>query len=154
MKLRTLGVLATVFAVAFSACNQAPAGSGGTSKGTVKFAIELPQQGSEKAASDPIINGVKLALKQANNTAGGYTIELPQSAIYDDALNGAHDPQTGANNMSKVVADPNTQFSKARKARDYGIRILSDAVRPSFSAMASSIRRSLPVSLIWNFSSR
>lgn len=105
MKLRHLGALAVVAALAFSACNQAPAGSGGTSKGTVKFAIELPLQGSEKAASDPIINGVKLALKQANNTAGGYTIELPNSAIYDDALNGAHDAQTGANNMSKIVAD-------------------------------------------------
>ncbi|MEO8272830.1 MAG: branched-chain amino acid ABC transporter substrate-binding protein [Chloroflexota bacterium] len=105
MKLRTLGVLATVFAIALSACNQAPAGTGGATKGAVKFAIELPLQGSEKAASDPIINGVKLALKQASNAAGGYTIELPQSAIYDDALNGAHDAQTGANNMSKIVAD-------------------------------------------------
>jgi branched-chain amino acid transport system substrate-binding protein len=104
MKLRTLGVLATVAAVAFAACNQ-PGASGGTSKGTVKFAIELPLQGSEKAASDPIINGVKLALKQAGSAAGGYTIELPNSAIYDDALNGAHDAQTGANNMSKIVAD-------------------------------------------------
>lgn len=103
MKLRTLGVLATVFAVAFSACNQ-PGATGGT-KGTVKFAIELPLQGSEKAASDPIINGVRLALKQAGNTAGGYKIELPQSAVYDDALNGAHDAQTGATNMSKIVAD-------------------------------------------------
>lgn len=104
MKLRTLGVLVTGFAVAFAACNQ-PGASGGTSKGTVKFAIELPLQGSEKAASDPIINGVKLALKQANYTAGGYTIELPASLIKDDALNGVHDPQTGANNMSAIVAD-------------------------------------------------
>ena len=32
---------------------------------TVNFAIELPQQGSEKAASDPIINGIKLAVKEA-----------------------------------------------------------------------------------------
>ena len=104
MKLRTLGVLATVAAVAFSACNQ-PGASGGTSKGTVKFAIELPLQGSEKAASDPIINGIKLAVKQAGGAAGGYTIEIPQSAVFDDALNGAHDAQTGANNMSKIVAD-------------------------------------------------
>jgi branched-chain amino acid transport system substrate-binding protein len=104
MKLRTLGVLATVLAVAFAACNQ-PGASGGAGKGTVKFAIELPQQGSEKAASDPIINGIKLAVEQAGGAAGGYTIEIPQSAIFDDALNGAHDAQTGANNMSKIVAD-------------------------------------------------
>jgi branched-chain amino acid transport system substrate-binding protein len=84
------------------------AASADTSKGTVKFAIELPQQGSEKAASDPIINGIKLAVKQAGGGAGGYAIDIPQSAIYDDALNGAHDPQTGANNMSKIVADTST----------------------------------------------
>ncbi len=105
MKLRTLGVLATVFAVAFSACSNTPAATGGATKGTVYFAIELPQQGSEKAASDPIINGIKLAVKQAKNTAGGYTIEIPQSMIKDDALNGAHDAQTGANNMSQIVAE-------------------------------------------------
>jgi branched-chain amino acid transport system substrate-binding protein len=109
MKLRTLGVLAAVAAMVFSACSSTPGASGGTSnKGTVTFAIELPQQGSEKAASDPIINGIKLAVKQAGGAAGGYTIQVPQSAIYDDALNGAHDPQTGAANMSKIVADAAT----------------------------------------------
>ena len=107
MKLRTLGVLAAVAALAFSACSNTPAasGPGGATKGTVYFAIELPQQGSEKAASDPIINGIKLAVKQANGAAGGYKIEIPQSVIKDDALNGAHDPQTGANNMNALVAD-------------------------------------------------
>jgi branched-chain amino acid transport system substrate-binding protein len=105
MKLRHLGAFAAIAALTFGACNAAPGGSGGTSKGTVKFAIELPLQGSEKAASDPIINGIKLAVKQAGAAAGGYTIEVPNSAIFDDALNGAHDPQTGANNMSKIVAD-------------------------------------------------
>jgi branched-chain amino acid transport system substrate-binding protein len=105
MKLRHLGAFAAIAALTVGACNAAPGGSGGTSKGTVKFAIELPLQGSEKAASDPIINGIKLAVKQAGGAAGGYTIEVPNSAIFDDALNGAHDPQTGANNMSKIVAD-------------------------------------------------
>jgi branched-chain amino acid transport system substrate-binding protein len=107
MKLRTLGVLAAVATLAFAACGPTPgASTGPAAKGTVQFAIELPQQGSEKAASDPIINGIKLAVEQAGGTAGGYKIEIPQSAIYDDALNGAHDPQTGANNMTQIVANP------------------------------------------------
>ena len=105
MKLRHLGAFAAMAALTFSACNQAPGGTGGATKGTVYFAIELPQQGSEKAASDPIINGIKLAVKQAGDVAGGYKIEIPASVIKDDALNGAHDPQTGANNMSQLVAD-------------------------------------------------
>jgi branched-chain amino acid transport system substrate-binding protein len=118
MKLHKVGALAAVSIMAFAACSNggggsaAPSGSaaagGDTSKGTVKIAIELPQQGSEKAASDPIINGIKLAVKQAGGAAGGYKIDVPQSAIYDDALNGAHDPQTGANNMTKIVTDATT----------------------------------------------
>ena len=126
MKLRKLSALAGASMLVFAACSTPPAASPGgsaapggsagapssaapsadTSKGTVKIAIELPQQGSEKAASDPIINGIKLAVKQAGGGAGGYKIDIPQSAIYDDALNGAHDAQTGANNMSQIVADP------------------------------------------------
>jgi branched-chain amino acid transport system substrate-binding protein len=99
MKLTKVGAVAAVAVIALGACQ------GGTSSKSVKFAIELPLQGSEKAASDPIINGIKLAIKQANSKAGNYTIDVPQSAVYDDALNGAHDPQTGANNLQKIVAD-------------------------------------------------
>jgi branched-chain amino acid transport system substrate-binding protein len=109
MKVAKLGALAVVSILAFAACSGTPAssagGGGGGTKGTLKIAIELPLQGSEKAASDPIINGIRLAVKQAGGTAGGWTIEVPDSAIFDDALNGAHDPQTGANNMTKIVSD-------------------------------------------------
>jgi branched-chain amino acid transport system substrate-binding protein len=127
MNFRKVSALASVAVLAFAACSNpgtsaAPSGSGGTggltpstpqpagdtSKGTAVIAIELPQQGSEKAASDPIINGIKLAVKLAGGTAGGYKLDIPQSAIYDDALNGAHDPQTGAANMGKIVADDKT----------------------------------------------
>ncbi|HET9345912.1 MAG TPA: branched-chain amino acid ABC transporter substrate-binding protein [Candidatus Limnocylindrales bacterium] len=132
MNFRKVGALAGVAILTFAACSTpgattapsgaaSPGASGGTgltptspkpagdsSKGTVTIAIELPQQGSEKAATDPIINGIKLAVKLAGGTAGGYAVEIPQSAIYDDALNGAHDPQTGANNMSQIVADEAT----------------------------------------------
>jgi len=125
MKLHRIGALAAVSVMAFAACSSsggstapsaaassgsgtsaAPAGD--TSKGAAKIAIELPLQGSEKAASDPIINGIKLAIKQAGGAAGGYALTVPDSSIYDDALNGAHDPQTGAANMTKVVSDADT----------------------------------------------
>jgi branched-chain amino acid transport system substrate-binding protein len=119
MKLTRLGVLGASALLVATACSStaspsANTGGGGTSaapsvdtsKGTIKFAIELPLQGSEKAASDPIINGVKLAVKQAGGGAGGYKIDIPQGSIYDDAVNGAHDPQQGAKNMTTLVADP------------------------------------------------
>jgi branched-chain amino acid transport system substrate-binding protein len=99
MKLTRIGAVAAISVLAFSACTP-----GGSAK-TIKFAIELPMQGSELAAAQPIIDGAKLALKQVQNKVGGYTIDIPQSAVYDDALNGVHDPQTGAANMNKIVAD-------------------------------------------------
>ncbi|MEJ7749523.1 MAG: branched-chain amino acid ABC transporter substrate-binding protein, partial [Candidatus Limnocylindrales bacterium] len=81
------------------------ASSGDTSKGEVQIAVELPFQGSDKAASDPILNGIRLAVKEAGEAAGGYKVTVPNGAVFDDALNGAHDPQTGANNMTKIVSD-------------------------------------------------
>ncbi len=115
MKLHKVGALAAVGVLAFAACtttgggSAAPSAAGGgagdTSKGSIKIAIELPLQGSDKAASDPIINGVRLAVKDAGGAVGGWAVSVPDSAVYDDAINGAHDPQTGANNMTKIVAD-------------------------------------------------
>jgi branched-chain amino acid transport system substrate-binding protein len=123
MKFRKLSALVGVSMLAFAACSTPAASTapgsvapgsaapstgavatpGDTSKGTVNIAIELPQQGSEKAASDPIINGIKLAVKEAGGAAGGYKIEIPSSAVFDDAKDGVHDPQTGAQNMGNIV---------------------------------------------------
>ena len=98
MKLRKLGALGAIVVLAIAAC-----GPGGATKGTINIAIELPQQGSELAASEPIINGIKLAVKDAGGSAGGWKIEIPNSVIFDDAKDGAHDPQTGAQNMQAIV---------------------------------------------------
>jgi branched-chain amino acid transport system substrate-binding protein len=134
MNFRKVSALAGVAVLAFAACSttggtpaptspaaseggasQPPAASGSaaapsgpasadTSKGTVKVAVELPYQGSEKAASEPIFNGIKLAVKEAGGGAGGYAIDVPD--VFDDAVNGAHDPQTGARNMTTIATDP------------------------------------------------
>ena len=129
MKISKVGALAGVAVLTFAACGggaatTAPSGSsaqrlvgrrvgrrvaecgGGTDKGTVKIAIELPLQGSELAASQPIINGIRLAIKDAGGAAGGYAITQPQESVFDDAVNGAHDPQQGAKNMTSIVSDP------------------------------------------------
>ena len=102
---------ATPAAASAGASSEASAGGsaaapGDTSKGTVNIAIELPQQGSELAATGPVINGIKLAVKDAGGAAGGYKVEIPNSVIFDDAKDGAHDPQTGAQNMNAIVALP------------------------------------------------
>jgi branched-chain amino acid transport system substrate-binding protein len=128
MKWTKISALAGTAVLAFAACSTpgaatpgaaspgassaaSPGGSaaaspGDTSKGTVNIAIELPQQGSELAATQPVINGIKLAVKDAGGAAGGYKVEIPNSVIFDDAKDGAHDPQTGAQNMNAIVALP------------------------------------------------
>jgi len=78
MKLHKVWALAAVSVLAFAACSttgtasSAPSaaasgggGGGDTSKGSVKIAVDLPLQGSELAASQPIINGIRLAVKDA-----------------------------------------------------------------------------------------
>ncbi len=102
MRLRKVGAIALVGVLVLAGCSQ-----GGTSggKGTIKVGIDLPLQGSELAGSQPVINGAQLALKQAKGTAGGYTVEIPKALILDDAINGAHDPQTGAKNAGVLIAD-------------------------------------------------
>jgi branched-chain amino acid transport system substrate-binding protein len=126
MRISKVGALASVAVLTFAACGTggtasnapsasasggasgSPAGGGDTSKGTVKIAIELPLQGSELAAAQPIINGIRLAIKDAGGAAGGYAITQPQEAVFDDAVNGAHDPQQGAKNMTSIVSDADT----------------------------------------------
>ena len=106
MKLRQVGAIAGIGVLVLAGCSQGGT-SGGGSKGTVTIAIELPQQGSELAATQPVINGIQLAIKDAGGVAGNYKVEIPKSVIYDDAKDGAHDPQTGAQNMSAIVANQN-----------------------------------------------
>jgi branched-chain amino acid transport system substrate-binding protein len=118
MKLHKVSALAAVSILAFAACSSsgattAPsaAASGGesaapsvASKGTLKIGTELPMSGGEVANGVPTANGVKLAIKQINEKGGvgGYTIDIN---VQDDAVNGVHDPQQGAKNMTTLVAD-------------------------------------------------
>lgn len=122
MRLTRIGALAGVAILTFAACSSAPGGAspggggsspdasggagGGGDKGTVKIAIELPMEGSELAASQPIVNGIRLAIKDAGGVAGGYTVVNDDSLVFDDAVNGAHDEQQGATNMGTIVQDP------------------------------------------------
>jgi len=103
MKLTRLAGAAGIAIIALGAigCNAGPGGGG-----TYNVGIDLPQQGSELAGSQPVINGALLALKQAGGKAGNYTIETPKSLILDDAVAGTHDPQTGANNAQSLISNP------------------------------------------------
>jgi branched-chain amino acid transport system substrate-binding protein len=82
----------------------APTTGGGGAIEAVKIGVDLPLSGGEVANGEPTLNGIKLAVEQWNAEEMGhaYTVDLN---IQDDALNGVHDPQTGANNANTLVND-------------------------------------------------
>jgi branched-chain amino acid transport system substrate-binding protein len=80
----------------------APATAAGGAIDTVTIGIDLPLSGGEVANGGPTRDGALLAVKEWNDGDHGYTVE---TNVQDDALNGVHDPQTGAANVNTLVAD-------------------------------------------------
>lgn len=111
MKVTKLGAFVVGAVLVFAACTSgaatnAPSGaaSGGASKGTLVIGTEFPMSGGETANGEPTANGVRLFIKQQNakGGVGGYTLDIN---VQDDAVNGVHDPQQGAKNITTLVAD-------------------------------------------------
>ena len=103
MKLKPLAMFAVV-ALVVSACSSstttaAPSGGGGGGT-VVKIGVDLPLSGAELPNGDPTLKGVQLAIKE--NPVPGFDV---QTNVKDDALNGKHDPQTGATNIGQLVTD-------------------------------------------------
>jgi branched-chain amino acid transport system substrate-binding protein len=102
MKLAKLAALGAAAVLAFAACSQAP-GAGGD-KGEIEIWSSLPRQGSSKAQTDTIVNAIKMALEEAGNKAGGYTL------VYKDvddstAAAGKWDEATEIKNANDAVAN-------------------------------------------------
>ena len=96
---------ATATAPAATATAPAPSSSAGTGTITaVKIGIDLPLSGGEVANGQPTENGILLAVKQWNAAAMNHTYTVGTN-VQDDALNGVHDPLTGAANAGTLVAD-------------------------------------------------
>jgi branched-chain amino acid transport system substrate-binding protein len=101
MKLTRLGAAVVAAALIVGACS----GSGGSGEKTVKIGITLPLSGSSLASAGPARDGALLAIKEANaaGTIKGYKIE---PYVLDHSVNGVHDPQQGAKDMTTFVSDP------------------------------------------------
>jgi branched-chain amino acid transport system substrate-binding protein len=83
--------------------------SGGGGGKTVDVYSSLPLQGASTAQTDPMVNGIKLALSQAGNKAGGFTVNY-QSLDDSTAAAGKWDPGQTAANARKVAADPKAVY--------------------------------------------
>jgi branched-chain amino acid transport system substrate-binding protein len=100
MRLPKLLAGVALASVVLAACGTG--GGGGTSnKGTIKIGVELPESGAEASNGIPTLNGVKYAVQTAG-TVEGFKLEVYN---LDDAVNGVHDPQKGAQNLQTFVAD-------------------------------------------------
>ena len=96
-------ITGALIALAAAGCSSS-ASNTGTSGNTVDIYSSLPMQGSSSAQTLPMVNGIKLALSQAHNTAGTFKvkyIELDDST----AAAGKWDPTQTAANARQAATD-------------------------------------------------
>jgi branched-chain amino acid transport system substrate-binding protein len=114
----SVGMLVLGAVLAIAACGSSKsssttssgaASSGGSSSGgggkTIDIYSSLPLQGASTAQTDPLVNGMKLALSQAGGKAGQFTVNY-QSLDDSTAAAGKWDPSQCAANARKVASDP------------------------------------------------
>jgi branched-chain amino acid transport system substrate-binding protein len=89
------------------------ASSGGSSSGgggqTIDIYSSLPLQGASTAQTDPLVNGIKLALSQAGGKAGQFTVKY-QSLDDSTAAAGKWDPSQCAADARKAATDSKTVY--------------------------------------------
>ncbi len=95
------GCLAVVAVLGLAACGSSKSTSG---KNTVDIYSSLPLQGASTAQTDPMVNGMKLALEEAGGKAGQWTINYT-SLDDSTAAAGKWDPARCAANARKVAQD-------------------------------------------------
>jgi branched-chain amino acid transport system substrate-binding protein len=91
------------------AAGSSSSASGGSSGNTVDIYSSLPLQGASTAQTNPMVNGMKLALAQAGGKAGQWTVNY-QSLDDSTAAAGKWDPGQTAANARKVATDPKAVY--------------------------------------------
>ena len=109
-----IAAMAAVVALGAAACSSSSNSSSGgsspaSSGGTVDIYSSLPLQGASSAQTGPLVNGIKLALSQAGNKAGQWTVNY-QSLDDSTAAAGKWDPGQTAANARKVATDPKAVY--------------------------------------------
>jgi branched-chain amino acid transport system substrate-binding protein len=117
--------------------------SGGTSGGskTVNVYSSLPLQGASKDQTAALVQGIKLAMKQANNKAGNTTVKY-ESLDDSTAQAGNWDPDATSENARKVAQDKNAvayigEFNSGASA--ISMPILNEAMVPQVSPANTAV---------------
>ena len=82
-------------------------GGGSTSSKSLTIYSSLPLQGASRTNSEALVNGIKLALKQANNKAGPFSIKYT-SLDDSTAQTGKWDPGQVSSDARKAAQDSST----------------------------------------------
>ena len=98
MSKRWIRSASLLFVGAFIAAACSATGGGGGSKGEIILATDFPTSGADRASGRGPEAGAEFAVSQSS-TIKGFTITLKK---YDDAVNGVHDPQKGAQNVTDM----------------------------------------------------
>jgi branched-chain amino acid transport system substrate-binding protein len=97
-------------AALLAACNSSSSTSSsstssGATSGTIKIGVDLPVSGADASIGIPTQNGAVLAVEEANkNGFAGGKFKL-EASLLDDAVQGKHDPNAGAQNVKTFIAD-------------------------------------------------
>ena len=102
-------VAAFALAALLAACNSSSStnssSSSGATSGTIKIGVDLPVSGADASIGLPTQNGAVLAVEEANkNGFAGGKFKL-EASLLDDAVQGKHDPNAGAQNVKTFIAD-------------------------------------------------
>ena len=135
-----IAAMAAVVALGAAACSSSSSSSSGgsspsSSGGTVDIYSSLPLQGASSAQTGPMVNGIKLALSQAGNKAGQWTVNY-QSLDDSTAAAGQWDAGQTAADARKAASDPKAvyyigEFNSG--ASEVSIPILNQAGIPQVS---------------------
>src|SRR5919204_6884615 len=143
--LAATGCLIGALAMGVAACGGDDDGGGGGGGGgeskTLTIYSSLPLQGASRPQTTALVNGVKLALEQAGNKAGEFTIKY-QSLDDSTAQAGSWTPEATQANARKVAQDPNAavyigEFNSGASA--ISIPILNQAGVPQISPANTAV---------------
>ncbi len=144
------GLLLPAMAVGVAACGSSndtkstssgAAASTTAASGTLTVYSSLPLQGASRSQTTDLVKGIELALKQAGNKAGPFTIKY-KSKDDSSAQAGAWTPENVSANAAAAVQDKSTavyigEFNSGASA--ISIPILSDGKIPQISPSNTAV---------------
>lgn len=106
VRTRAAAALASLLFITACSSSGGSDSSSSASGNVIKLGIDLPLSGGDASVGRSTLNGMLLAIDQANKKGlpGGLKLQADQ---LDDAVQGVHSPQQGVSNVRTFVSDAN-----------------------------------------------